>query len=90
MEIQEQVSETEIIAKTRDFITENFFFGADSIEYQNGDSLMAKGIVDSTGILELVTHIESTYSISVDDDELVPENLDTLANIAAYVLRKKQ
>jgi acyl carrier protein len=72
----------------RNFILDNFFFGVESISYQNSDSLMAKGIVDSTGILELITFIEGQFSISVEDDELVPENLDSIDNLIAYIGRK--
>jgi acyl carrier protein len=50
---------------------------------------METALIDSTGILELVAHVESQYGVSVADDELVPENLDSVANIAAFVVRKK-
>lgn len=72
----------------RRFIRDNFFFGVDTVIYNDGDSLMAKGIVDSTGILELISYIETEYSIGVTDDELIPENLDSVINITQFIERK--
>ncbi len=76
------------IEKVRGFIVENFLFGE---EKGLGDetSFLESGIIDSTGILELVAYLEETYGIKVADEELVPENLDSLANIRAYLLRKR-
>lgn len=71
------------------FIVENFLFGNTADAPQPETSFMETGLVDSTGILELVAHLESKYGISVADDELVPENLDSVRNIAAFVVRKK-
>jgi len=48
-----------------------------------------EGIIDSTGILELVNFLEEEFSISVDDEELVPENLDSIDNVASYLERKR-
>ena len=79
----------DIIGKIRNFIVENFFFGVESIQFADEDSLMLKGIVDSTGILELVTFIEEEFQIAVDDEELLPENLDSLNNLAAFINKKK-
>ena len=52
-------------------------------------SLMEQGIVDSTGVLELIGFLERTFGISVADTETVPENLDSIARIVAYVQRKR-
>jgi acyl carrier protein len=73
----------------RGFIIENFLFGAPENGLRDNDSLLDKGIIDSTGVLELVAHLEETYNIKVDDEELVPENLDSIANISAFVIRKQ-
>ncbi len=51
-------------------------------------SLIEKGIMDSTGVLELVEFLESTYSIKVEDEELVPENLETVTNIVNFLKTK--
>jgi acyl carrier protein len=72
----------------RQFIVENFLFGEDG-DLDEGTSFLESGIIDSTGILELVSFLEETFAISVADDELVPENLDSIANVVAYLTKKK-
>jgi acyl carrier protein len=69
------------------FIVENFLFG-DGESLKEDTSFLEEGIVDSTGILELVFFLEETYGIKVEDDELVPENMDSLQNIARFLERK--
>lgn len=71
------------------FILKNYLFTDDQSALADGDSLMQKGVVDSTGILELIMHVEETYGIKVLDEEMVPENLDSVASIAAFVERKR-
>ncbi len=71
------------------FITNNFLFGRNGA-LSRSDSFLQKGIIDSTGVLELVTHIEETYGFKVEDEELVPENLDSIAGVTAYIERKLQ
>jgi len=73
----------------RAFIIENFLFGEDNGELTDDDSLLEKGIVDSTGVLELVQFLERTYSLKVKDEDLVPDNLDTIARAADYVRRQQ-
>ena len=75
------------IDTVRGFIVENFLFG-DGELLREDTSLMEEGIMDSTGILELLFFIEETFGFSVKDDELVPENMDSLQNIARFVDRK--
>jgi acyl carrier protein len=75
------------IDNVRGFIVENFLFG-DGESLREDTSLMEEGIMDSTGILELLFFIEETFGFSVEDDELVPENMDSLQNIARFVDRK--
>jgi acyl carrier protein len=74
--------------KIRQFIVETFLFGDTDVELSDGDSLLDSGIVDSTGVLELVAFIEDEFEIEVRDEELVPENLDSLDQLAAFVERK--
>ena len=75
--------------KIKTFIIENFLFGND--DGLKGDtSFLEEGIIDSTGVLELVEYLEDKFQISVEDEELIPENLDSLVNIAAYVEKKLQ
>jgi len=71
----------------REFIKENFLFGADDA-FSDSDSLLEQGIIDSTGVLELIMHLESTYEISVEDSELLPENLDSIDNLKRFVAGK--
>ena len=77
----------EIKAKIREFIVENFLYGEDN-DLDDDTSFLGEGIIDSTGILELVGFLEETFEIEVDDDELLPENLDSLDNVTAYMERK--
>ncbi|GAB6910188.1 conserved hypothetical protein [Desulfosarcina cetonica] len=78
---------SEMKSKIRDFIIENFLFGnADGL--QDDTSFLEEGIIDSTGVLELVTFLEETFEIQVDDEELIPENLDSINNVTAYLDRK--
>ena len=72
----------------RDFVTSNFYV-AEPAALKDETSLLEHGIIDSTGVLEVIVFLESTFGISVDDSELLPENLDTIERIAAFVERKK-
>ncbi len=74
--------------KVRGYIVENFLFGQDD-EFSDEASFLDMGIIDSTGVLELVSHLEEVFKITVDDEELIPENLDSLNAICSY-LGKKQ
>jgi acyl carrier protein len=71
----------------RQFIADRFLFGNDQ-ELKNEGSLLDAGIIDSTGVLELISYLEEHFKIKVEDDELVPENLDTIASICAFLSRK--
>lgn len=73
--------------KIRAFIVENFLFGQDE-NLKDDSSFLDEGIIDSTGILELVNFIEEDFSIKVDDEELVPENLDSINNVVCYLESK--
>jgi acyl carrier protein len=72
----------------RKFMVENFLFG-DGSGLEEGTSFLDSGIIDSTGILELVTYLEEAFEVTVEDDEIVPENLGSIANIASYLKRKR-
>ena len=73
----------------RDFVTTNFYV-ADPAALDDQASLLEHGIIDSTGVLEVIAFIEETFSIAVDDSEMLPENLDSIERIAAFVARKRQ
>jgi len=71
----------------RQFIIENFLYGNDE-KIGEETSFLQSGIIDSTGILELVGFLENTFGITLEDDELVPENLDNLRSISRFIERK--
>ncbi len=72
----------------RRYILENFLFTEDESALQNDASFLEEGIVDSTGVLELVMFVEETFGITVEDEEILPENFDSVKQLAAYVRRK--
>lgn len=78
----------EIEQKLRAFLVKNFLYAQDGITLGGADSLMDRGVIDSTGVLELVGHLEKTFGIQVEDEDLVPENLDTVDNLVRFVGRK--
>ncbi len=73
----------------RRFIIDNFLYGR-ALDFSNQDSFLDMGLIDSTGILELVSFLEKQYKITVEDVELVPENLDSIAQLASFIDRKSQ
>ena len=74
-------------SKVRDFVIKTFLFG-DGASLRDDTSFLEEGIIDSTGILELIMFLEETYGIEIKDSELVPDNMDSLQNIARFVQRK--
>jgi acyl carrier protein len=72
----------------RKFVIDNYLFGEAS-KLGNDDSFMETGIIDSTGILELVRFLESTYGIKVADEDLIPDNLDSINKIVAFIRAKQ-
>ncbi len=80
----------EIKQKIKSFIDERFMQGAGMANVDDGDSFLENGIIDSTGILELVTFSEETFAIEVDDEEMIPDNLDSLDNLTQFIQRKLQ
>ena len=73
----------------REFIRENFLFGQDTA-LSDDDSFLGLGIIDSTGVLELVAFLEKRFHVRVADDELVPENLDSINNLVRFVEAKQE
>ena len=76
-----------IAEQIHSYIVENFLLG-DEGELTPSDSLLESGVLDSTGVLELVEFLEETFGIEVANEDLVPENLDSVNNVAAFVARK--
>jgi len=79
MDIKDQV---------RAFVTSNFYV-ADPMVLEDGASLLDRGIIDSTGVLEVIFFIEETFGIKVEDSEMLPDNLDSIERIANFIARKK-
>jgi len=77
-----------VSAQVRKFVTTNFYV-AEPAALKDDDSLLDKGIIDSTGVLELIGFLEDTFGFKVEDLEMVPENLDSLGRISAFVTSKK-
>jgi len=73
--------------RVREFVTGNFFV-PDAANLTDGTSLLEMGVVDSTGVLEIIGFLEGAFGLRVEDDEIVPANLDSIERIAAYVGRK--
>jgi acyl carrier protein len=74
-------------SEIRNFIVENFLYGQDN-GLGDDDSFLQKGLMDSTGILELLSFIEEKYGISIDDEELIPDNFDSLNKLSAFITKK--
>jgi acyl carrier protein len=74
----------------RQFVIDNFAFGLEGDALRNDDSLLDQGIVDSTGVLELVAFLEERFGIKVQDQELVASNLDSINGLVGFLERKIQ
>ncbi len=79
---------TDITKGIRTFLEENYLLSSDGGSLDENTSLLDEGIIDSTGVLELITFLEDEFGITVEDDEILPENLDSLSKISTYVERK--
>ena len=76
------------VAIIRQFIFDNFLFDAAEEDLGNDDSFLEQGVIDSTGVLELVEWLEETFDFAVDDEELIPENLDSVNKLADFITKK--
>lgn len=74
----------------RQFVVNNFLFGQGEDQLSNYDSFLEKGIVDSTGVLELVVFLEKQYRIKIEDEELIPANLDSIDSLLRFIEKKAQ
>ena len=82
------MSSEEIRDKIRTFLVENFLVLDEATELDDGESLLEMGIIDSKGVLELVGFLEQTFGLGVQDQEVIPENFDTVDNVVTYVAGK--
>lgn len=78
----------EISCGVRKLMLENYLFGYDESDLENSSSFLQLGVLDSTGIMELVSLVERDYGIEVLDSEIVPENLDSVDCISCYIYKK--
>ena len=70
--------------KLKNYILENYLFTDDQSALNDSDSFMEQGIIDSTGIMEVVFFLEEEFDIQVQDEEMIPENLDSIDNLVAF------
>jgi acyl carrier protein len=82
--IETKIVTNSIEQKIRQYVADNFFLKEDYL-IQDDDSFLQKGVIDSTGVLELITFAQDTFNITIEDSELVPENLDSVRNLAAFI-----
>lgn len=78
-----------IESKIRSYILENYLFTDDESELDSNDSFLEKGIIDSTGVLEIILFLEEEFTIKVADEEMVLENLDSVSNIVNFIEKKQ-
>src|SRR5918994_1519220 len=71
--------------EVRQFLRDNFPLSGDGVTLDREDSLIEVGVIDSTGVLELIGFIEERYEVEIADEEVIPENLDSIANITRFV-----
>jgi len=79
----------EVKETVRQYIIENFLFGDDSILENNSMSLLDGGIIDSVGVMELVAFLEQDFELVVADEDLIPENLDSVDNLTAFIGQRR-
>lgn len=77
------------VQRIKEYVLKNFLFTDDVKALSDSASLIGEGVIDSTGILELVNYLEETFGIKVDDEEMTPANFDSIQTIAAFVGRKR-
>jgi acyl carrier protein len=72
----------------REFLTDNFPLSGDATELDRDESLIGAGVIDSTGVLEVIGFVEERYGVEIADEEVLPENLDSIASIGRFVAGK--
>lgn len=74
--------------KIRNYLAENFLFSNNGFHFDDDASFLEEEVVDSTGIMELVLFVEDNFGITVEDEEIIPDNFDSVNQLAAYIHRK--
>jgi acyl carrier protein len=72
----------------KDYIAKNILFSSHGFPYSDKTSFLEESIVDSQGVMDLVLYIEEKFGVKVEDNEITPENFDSVARLADYVRRK--
>jgi acyl carrier protein len=80
MDVREQI---------RTYVADNLLFNSNGYRFNDDTSFLDEGIVDSTGVVELVLFLEDSFGFSVEDNEIVPDNFDSVNRLAAYIQRKQ-
>ena len=83
------MTDAEVLRRTRDYVTQNFLYMRRNFSLGDGDSLLATGVIDSLGVMELVGFVEQTFAVTVDPAEITEDNFGSLGGIARYVLAKR-
>jgi acyl carrier protein len=78
-----------VAPRIRDYLSKDFLFSDDGFQYDDDASFLELGIIDSFGVVELVAFVEEEFGISVADDELVPDNFDSVSKLSAFINRKQ-
>ena len=78
----------EIETQIKSYIAKNLVFSGDEFKYSDDASFLEEGIVDSLGVMELVSFVEDRFGVAVDDQEITPDNFDSVGKLAAYIRRK--
>jgi len=82
------IQQQDIKTKLRSFVVETFMVGDESEQLKDSDSFMQNGVIDSTGVLELASFVEQEFKFTIEDDEMTPNNLDSIDNLTAFISRK--
>lgn len=85
--MQEEIDERQILRK---FILEDYLFTDDELALRDDTSFLEEGILDSMGILEILMFLEEQFEVKVGEDEMIPENLDSIDNLLVYIARKSK
>jgi acyl carrier protein len=80
---------SEIESLLKKFIAENLLFSEKGFQYGNDVSFLAEGIIDSIGVMELVSYVGATFNITIDPQEVTPENFDSVSKLVSYIQRKR-
>ncbi len=78
-----------VAAKIRDFLLESFLFGDDGFNYEDDASFIELGVIDSFGFVELLAWVHGEFGITVADEELVPDNFDSVQKLTSFIGRKR-